>query len=146
MVGELLQHLLADRAVDHLLHVRGVAEHERQVEDVELRHDRAHGADADAGDLQRAHLRLLDHLLLAAELHRGIHLDADAAVGGGLQLLAHAHHGLHRRVAERVHVGGLEHELGLGGSGQQAPHAYGKRDRRSKPDDMSPIHEFLLSP
>ena len=70
MVGELLEHLVADRAVDHLLHVRVVAEHERQVEDVELGDQRAHRADADARDGKRADLRLLDHFLLAAELHR----------------------------------------------------------------------------
>ena len=113
MVGQLVQQLRADRAVDHLLHVRDVAEHERQVEDVELRHQRSHRADRDAGDLQGAELGLLDHLLLAAELHRREHLDREAAVGGGLELLAHAHHGFDRRIAERMHVGRLQHHLGL---------------------------------
>ena len=92
---------------------RGVAEHERQVEDVELGHERAHRTDADARDLQGADLGLLDHLLLAAELHGGVHLDADAPVGGGLELLAHALHRLDGRIAERMHVRGLEHDLGL---------------------------------
>ena len=114
MIGELLEHLVADRAGHDLGHVVRVAEHERQVEGVELGHQRSHRAEADARDLQRADLGLLDHLLLAAELHRGEHLDADAAVGGLLEPLAHAHHGLDRRIAERVHVGGLEHQFRLG--------------------------------
>ena len=42
--------------------------------------------------------------------------------GGGLELLAHPHHRLDRRIAERVHVGGLEHHLGLGeGGGRSGP-------------------------
>ena len=117
MVGQLLEQLVADRTVDHLLHVRVVAEHERQVEHVDLRHDRAHRADADARDRKRADLRLLDHLLLAAELHRRIHLHAQPAAGRCFELLAHAHDRLDRRIAERMHVGRLQHELLLGESG-----------------------------
>ena len=118
MVGELLEHLVADRPVHDFLGVRRISENERQVEHVELRHERAHRTDADAGDLQGADLRLLDHLLLAAELHGGVHLDADARIGGGCELLAHALHRLDGGIAEGMHVGGLQHDLGLGeGSG-----------------------------
>ncbi len=117
MVGQLLEHFVADRAVDHLLHVRVVAEHEGQIEDVELRNERAHRADADARDGKRADLGLLDHLLLAAELHRRVHLDADAAVARRFEFLAHRHDRLDGRIAERMHVGGLEHELLLGEGG-----------------------------
>ena len=73
-VGDLVEQLLADRAVDHLLHVRGVAEQEGQVEHVEVVDHRAERADADARELDGADLRLLDRFLLAAELHGGIHL------------------------------------------------------------------------
>ena len=45
MVGDLLQQLVADLAVDHIVHVVDVAEDEGQVEDVELGDDRAHDAD-----------------------------------------------------------------------------------------------------
>ena len=76
-----------------------------------LRHDRAHRTDADARDRERADLRLLDHLLFAAELHRRKHLDAQTSVGCGLELLAHLDDRFHRRIAERMHVGRLEHEL-----------------------------------
>ena len=76
MVGDLLQELRADLAVDHLVHVVDVAEDVGQIEDVELGHDRAHDADRDARHGERADLRLLQKLLLAAELHRGIDLDA----------------------------------------------------------------------
>jgi hypothetical protein len=41
----------ADRTVDHFLHVAGVAEQERQVEDVEIVDHGAERADADAGEL-----------------------------------------------------------------------------------------------
>ena len=88
--------------------MRGVAEHERQIEDVELGDERPHRPDTDACHLQRAELRLLDHLLFAAELHRRIHLDAEPAGARGFELLAHAHDRLDRRIAERVHVGRLE--------------------------------------
>src|SRR2546430_1976086 len=76
-----------------------------------------HWASADAGDRQGADLRLLDHLLLAAQLHGGVHLDAEAPVGGGRELLAHALHRLDGGIAERMHVRGLEHELGLAEGG-----------------------------
>jgi hypothetical protein len=108
-----LKELLADLAVDHLLHMGRVAEHEGQVEDVEVGNQRADRADADAGHGERADLRLLGHLLFAAELHRRIHLNGEPPFGGLLELLAHPHHGLHRGVPERVCVGGFEHHLGL---------------------------------
>src|SRR5712664_3624334 len=44
-------------------------------------------------------------VLLCAELGRGIHLDRETPVGGGLQLLADAFGGRDRRVAGRLHVG-----------------------------------------
>src|SRR5438105_1431707 len=79
-VVDLVEQFLADRPVDHLLHMCRIAEQIRQVEDVELIDDRAEGADADARDLDRADLRLLDRLLLASKLHRRIHLQADVCV------------------------------------------------------------------
>jgi hypothetical protein len=112
--ADLLHQLLADRTVDHLPHVRHVAEDEGHVEDVELVDDGADRADRDAGELQRPDLGLLDHLLLAAELHRREHLDREPAGGRGLQLLAHALDRLDGGVAEHVHVGGLQHLLLLG--------------------------------
>ncbi len=104
---------LTDRTVDDLLHVLGVAEEERQVEDVEVGNDRPQRPDADPGELQGADLRLLDRLLLAAELHRGIHLDADAAAGRRFELLAHVLDRLDGRVALGVHVRGLQHRRWL---------------------------------
>jgi hypothetical protein len=131
MVRELLEELVADRAVDHLLHMRVVAEHEGQVEDVELGNQRTHRADADARDGERADLRLLDHLLLAAELHRRIDFDAEAAVGLLLELLAHPFDRLDGRVAERMHVGRLEDHLGLG-QGRAAEPQPARRKRRKR--------------
>ena len=98
----------------------GVAEHKRQVEDVDVVDNRANGSNGDPGHLQRAELGLLDHLLLAAKLHRREHLDRKPSVGGGFQLLAHAHHGFHGGIAERVDVGGLDHHFGLGQRGVHA--------------------------
>ena len=82
MARQLLEQLVADRTVDHLLHVRVVAEHERQIEHVEFGDERAHRPHADACDGKGAHLGLFDRFLFAAELHRRVHLDADAAAGG----------------------------------------------------------------
>ena len=130
MIGHLLQQLVADRPVDHRLHVRGVTEQIRQIEDVELRHQRTHGADADPRHGERADLRLLDHLLLAAELHRWIDLDAEATVGPLLELLAHPLDRLDGRIAERMHVGGLEDHLGLG----QGRAAVAEADRAKRRD------------
>src|SRR5262249_55643660 len=117
MIRQLLEQFIADRAIDHLLHVRVVAKHERQIEHVELGNERAHGADADARDGKRTDLGLLDHLLLAAELHRRVHLDAEAAAARRFEFPAHRHDRFHGRIAERMHVGGLEHELLLGEGG-----------------------------
>ncbi len=119
-VGHALEQILADRSVDHFAHVRLVAEDERQVEHVHLVDHRAHRADRDARDLQRAHLGLFDHFLLAAKLHRREHLDRDPAVRRGFELLAHAHDRLDRRVTERVHVGRFPHRLWLGECSTQA--------------------------
>jgi hypothetical protein len=44
----------------------------------------------------------------------GEHLELDAALGGGLQLLAHALHRRHGGVTGGVGVGGLEHGPGRG--------------------------------
>src|SRR5713226_7215254 len=60
-----------------------------------------------------ADLGLLDRLLFAAELHRGIHLDADAAAGRRFELLAHVFDRLHGRVALGVYVRSLQHRRRL---------------------------------
>src|SRR3546814_1214538 len=65
-------------------------------------------SDRDAGHGQRADLRLFQELLLAAQLHCGIDLDAEPAVGRVLQLLAHALHGRDRGIADRMDVGRFE--------------------------------------
>jgi hypothetical protein len=120
--------------------VGDVAEHERQVEHVELVDDRADRPDGDAGQRQRPHLGLLDHLLLAAELHRREHLDGEPAVRRLLEFLAHADHGLDGRVAERVHVARLEHHLLLGaGAGQRAQ---AERERAGERQPRSAVHSI----
>ncbi len=113
MVRQLLQQFIADRAIDHLLHVGVIAKHEGQIEHVELGNKRAHRPDAGARDGKRPDLGLLDHLLFAAELHRRVHLDADPPASRRLELLAHGHDRLDRGVAERMHIGRLEDELRL---------------------------------
>ena len=113
MVGELLQHLVADRAVDHLLHVRVVAEHERQVEDVELRDDRAHRADADARDRSAPTCACSIISFSPPSCIDGYIWMLSRPLRRALELLAHAHDRLDRRIAERMHVGRLEHHLAL---------------------------------
>ena len=91
--------------------MRGVAEHVRQVEHVEIVDHRAEHADRNARKGDGADLRLLDRFLLAAELHRRIHLHGDPAVGGLLELLAEIFDGDDGRIPGRVHVGCLEHQF-----------------------------------
>jgi hypothetical protein len=76
----------------------------RQVQHIEIVDDRAERPDADPDELDRANLRLLDHLLFAAQLHRGIHLDRQPSIGRLFQLLAHVLDRLHGRIAFGVHV------------------------------------------
>ena len=111
--GNLRQQFVADLAVDHLLHMLGVTEDERHVEDVDVVHDGADGADRNTGDLERAELGLLDHFLFAAKLHRGEHLDRQPAVGGGFQFLAHPDDGFDGRIAQWMNVRCLQHHFRL---------------------------------
>jgi hypothetical protein len=144
IAADLLEQLRSDRAVDHLAHVLLVAKDERQVEDIELVDHRAHGAHGDARDLQRPHLGLLDHLLLASELHRGVHLDRDPAVGGRFELLAHALDGLDRRIAERMDVARLPHHFLLRQGGRRT-RADGHHERDGgRADKLTTLHGFLL--
>jgi hypothetical protein len=92
----------------------GAAKQERQVEDIEVVDHRPQRADADPGELQGADLRLLDRLLLAAELHRRIHLDAEPAAGCRFELFSHILDGLYGRVAFGVNVRRLEDGLLVG--------------------------------
>ena len=147
VVGDLVEQLLADRAVDHRLHMRGVAEQERQAEDVEVRDHRSERADTDPDQRDRADLRLLDRLLFAAELHRGVHLNAEAAVGRLGQRRAHVLDGLNRRIALRMNVGRFEDELVIGRgkrcrTGHDQPRA--AKNRRARAYRMAPgDHDFL---
>src|SRR5690606_42092836 len=52
-IGNLVEQLLVDLAVDDLAHVLVVAEHERHVEGVDVGYHRAESAEADAGHLHR---------------------------------------------------------------------------------------------
>ena len=111
IIGDGIEQLLADRAVDHLLHMRGVSEQERQVDDVERIDHRAKRADADPRHCERADLGLLDRLLLAAELHGGKHLHGEPPVGRLVELLAKVFHRDDGGIAGRMDIRGLEHEL-----------------------------------
>src|SRR6516225_9537663 len=64
-----------------------VTKRERWIEDVEIVHDRPQCAHTDARQLQGADLGLLDRLFFDAELHRGVHLDAEPLPGRRLELL-----------------------------------------------------------
>src|SRR5512132_3155541 len=100
-----------------------------------------HRADADTRDGERADLGLLDHLLLAAELHRRVHLDADAAAARRFEFLAHRHDRLDRRIAQWVHVGCFEQELllGEGGSGGRER---AKRAGNAEAKHGAAVHDF----
>ena len=134
--ADLVQQLLADRAVDDLAHVRLVAEDEGHVEHVHVRHHRADHAQRNARDLDRAELHLLDHFLLAAEHAAREHLQLDAALRARFELLAHVLHRDDGRVAGRVGVGSLEREgLRLGAEGEGG---------RQGGECVSQFHVFLF--
>ena len=131
---ELLQHLLADGAVEHRACVGLVAEQERDVEDACLGHEVGHRAGAGEGELLRAQLHRFDALALAAQAAgiEGLHLvaaagalfdlagedvDAHALVG----VLGHRDADLHGGLGQGR--GGDEGERGQGGGKQgQALH------------------------
>src|SRR5262249_10655182 len=113
IVCDFVEQLLPNRSINHLLHMRRVAEEERQAEYVQLIDGRAESADADACELDGANLRLLDGLFFSTELHGWEHLDADAAVGRLLQFLAEVFHRNDSRITGRVDVRSLQFKLGL---------------------------------
>jgi hypothetical protein len=105
---------------------------------------RADGADADAGELDGADLRLLDRLLLAAELHRGVHLQRQPAARRLTQFLVEVVDGDDRRIAGRMHVGGLE-RCRRGGGARRHGAACGQRAERQGGSayNISSVHRFL---
>ena len=96
---ELLQHVLADRAVEHRARVRVVAEQERDVEDRDLGHEVRHRAGRGHRQVERAELQRLDRLALGAERAGVEVLDLVAAVGALLDL---AREGVDRHAVVRV--------------------------------------------
>jgi hypothetical protein len=107
-------------------------------------HQGAHRPDAHPRESERADLRLLDRLFLAAELHRGVHLDAEPAAGRGLELLAQAHDCFDGRIAERMHVGGLEHELLLReGADAQIGRERAQRGGGAETEHGAAVHDVL---
>ena len=83
---------------------------------------------------------LLDHLLLAAELHRRVHLDAEAAAARRFEFSAHRHDRLDGGIAERMHIGGLEHELLLG-EGGSAGRERGERAGGAEAEQGAAVHD-----
>jgi hypothetical protein len=82
--------------------------------------------------LQGADLGLLDRLLFAAQLHRGIHLDAEAATGRLFEFLAHVFDRNHGGIACRMNVGGLEHHFLLRCGRSTGERARNGQDRGSE--------------
>ena len=74
---ELLEQLLADRAVEDAVDMRRILEQEGQVENADLGHERAEGAGRDDGHVDRADLQAFDRLALLAELPVGVELDLE---------------------------------------------------------------------
>jgi hypothetical protein len=103
----------------------------RNGEDIEIRNHGPERADADARQLDRAQLGLLDRLLLAAELHGREHLDGEPAAGRLLELLAHADHGFDRGIPQRMNVRRFQHH-GVGGQGAADRRAAGDAEQRHR--------------
>ena len=116
-VGHLVEQVLADWAVDYLLHVLRVSKHIREIEHVEFVDHRAERANGNAREGDGTDLGLLDGFLLTAKLHRRIHLHAQAPIGGFLEFLADILDRHHGRIAGRVHVRGLQNQFLLSDGG-----------------------------
>ncbi len=150
VVGDLVEQLGADIAVDHLLHMRGVAEQERQIEHVEIVDHRAERAARNAGELDGADLRLLDGFLLAAELHRRVHLHAEPPLGRGFKLFAEAFDRGDRRIACGVDIRRLERQLLLrhvllsNGMSAEISSETGDGSAGAKTNECAAIHVSLL--
>ncbi|MCY1296082.1 hypothetical protein D9M70_454520 [compost metagenome] len=98
------ENLLADRAVDRLVHVLGRAEQEWHAKDHRLLDEVVEGRRIDPVHVDDAEAGLLDRVLLSTE-HAVVHdLDLDPAVAALGQQLPHVLHGLNRRIAVRVDV------------------------------------------
>src|SRR3974390_228104 len=124
-VSDLIEQVLADRAVDHVLHMRRVAEHVRHIEHVEIVDYRAERANADTRESDGADLGLLDCLLLAAELHGGIHRNRDAAIGGTGKFFAHILDRDDRWITGWMDIRGLKNQLLLCVRGARGANPYG---------------------
>ena len=107
--------ILADRAVHHFVHLRGIAEDERQANDQRLRHQIVQRRGVHPGDVDDAEAGLLQRILFIAQLAGMKHLNPDTAARAFLDQLAHELHAFDGRVAIGVDVGGAERDaLGLG--------------------------------
>ena len=104
----LLENLLADRPVDHLVHVLDRAEQERQRQHVDDGRRIADRADIDAVEIDRADAGLLDGLALLAELARMEDPDTVASAGPLCHQLVHVTQRLHGRVVLLLDVGSAE--------------------------------------
>ena len=114
LVGETLEEVLPDRAIEHRMGVRGAAEQERDVEHVGIREGGGQPGTGDESQIDAAKLHGFDDLHLAAKRRVGELLDADAATGG---------------LGDRVgHGGGTGAELGI--LREQVSHPEGARSIR----------------
>src|SRR3954468_424058 len=105
---EALQDVVADLAVEDAVQVIDGAEQERQHEHVRLGREARDRGDVDAVEVDRAGPRLLDRLLLLAELARVEDLQPVPPVGALLQQLVEMHQRLDGRIVLGLDVGGPE--------------------------------------
>ena len=94
-----LQHLLADRTVEHGARVRVVAEQERDVEDRDLGHEVRQRPRRGQRQVERAELHAFDRFALGAERAGVERLDLVAAVGARFDF---AREGVDRHAVVRV--------------------------------------------
>ncbi len=100
-----VEDLLADRAVHDVMHVLDRAEDVGQRRDLGLGDDVVERPEADAVHVDDAELRLLDGVLLFAELRAEVDVEAQAAAGLVLDDLADVLDGLDGRIAVRMGIG-----------------------------------------
>jgi hypothetical protein len=130
--------------------VLGAAKQERQVEDVEVVDDGPQRPDADPGELQGADLSLLDRLLLPAQLHRRVHLDAEPTPGCRFELLPHVLDRLNRWIAFGMDVRCLQNQLLIRrvrtAEGRPEQHCRRRQMQNSPSDNHMSLHFDLFMP
>ena len=123
---EAVQDLVADRAVQHLLHMLDRAEQERHRQHIHRRHEVPDQRDIGAIEIDRTGAGLLDRLLFLAQLARMENADMQSSAAAFLHQAAH--------IAQRLD-GRIVLALGIGGAKFARQHARRRQRQQQRNDE-----------